>query len=397
VASVRKSLTRKGTLRWQAIWNEPGPGGSTRQRTKNFASQKEARAHAHRAAREIEGRNVGDWEKHSLESYLKRWLAMLEARGELSPTTMAGYRRHVHLAGKHIGHIHLERLSPADLDSLYAQLLQRGGVAHKSRGGKQHVPRPLSARSVLHVHRVLHTALEQARRWKLIAENPARDARAPAPRKSPVRAFTEDEVGRLLAAAAGERETSCIVAVLLITGMRRSELLGLCWDMVDLERGTITIKRVVLEVERLPVLREAPKTEGSERTIEIPPLLVELLRAQRAHCLEAALFWGKEYRREPMFVFARPDGEPHDPMGMTYRLRRLLKRAKVTGRAPTHGWRHTCATALVAAGSDIKTIQMRLGHSSASFTLSVYVHGGDQRDQAAGEHLAALIERQRKG
>jgi integrase len=397
MASVRKSLQRSGKLKWQSVWNEPGPNGSTRQRTKNFAGQKEARAHAHLVAREIEGRNVGDWQKHSLESFLRRWLEMLDERNELSPTTRAGYRRHVQLAVKHIGHILLERLSPADLDSLYATLLRRGGVTHKSRGSGQPVAGPLSARSVLHVHRLLFTSLEQARKWKLIPENPARDARAPSPGKSPVRAFTEAEIGRLLDAAADDRELYCIVVLLLITGARRSEALALCWDMVDLQRRTITIKRVLLDVERQSVLREIPKT-GSERTIEIPQLLAELPQAQKARCLEAALFWGKEYRKEPaMFVFARPDGEPHHPMSLTYRLRQLQKRAKVSGRAPTHAWRHTCATALIAAGSDIKIIQTRLGHSTPAITLGLYVHRTEQRDQAAGEHLAALIERQRKG
>jgi len=185
---------------------------------------------------------------------------------------------------------------------------------------------------------------------------------------------------------------------LLITGTRRSEVLGLAWDMVDLDRGTITIKRVVIEVDRLPVLREVPKSEGSERTIEIPPLLVELLQAQKTRSRSAALAWGKGYRKHPMFVFAQVNGEPLDPMRVTYRLRQVMRRAKVSGRAPTHGWRRTCATALIDAGSDVKTIQARLGHSTPAITLSLYVHRTEKRDTAAGEQLAALVERQgRKG
>jgi len=202
MASVRKSITRKGTLRWQTVWNEPGLDGSTRQRTKNFARQSEAREHAARMAQEIEGRGVGDPQRHSVERYLQRWLATLADRNEHSPSTLSGYRRHIALANKYIGHISLERLSPADLDGLYAELLQRGGVSRKGKRGEEKDPRPLNPRSVLHVHRVLHTAFEQARKWKLIRENPSRDATAPSVRKSPVRAFTEDEVGRLLAAAA---------------------------------------------------------------------------------------------------------------------------------------------------------------------------------------------------
>src|SRR5262249_17916239 len=142
-------------------------------------------------------------------------------------------------------------------------------------------------------------------------------------------------------------ETYCMLVTLLITGTRRSELLGLAWDMVDLERGIITIRRIVIEVDHVAVLREVPKSEGSERTIKIPPLLVELLQAQRTRGLEAASRWGKGYRKNPTFVFAQVNGAPLDPMSLTYRLRLLMRRAKVSGRAPTHAWRHTCATALI--------------------------------------------------
>jgi len=157
-------------------------------------------------AQEIEGRGVGDPQRHSVERYLQRWLATLADRNEHSPSTLSGYRRHIALANKYIGHISLERLSPADLDGLYAELLQRGGVSRKGKRGEEKAARPLSTQSVLHVHRVLFTAFERARKWKLIRENPARDATAPSVRRSPVRAFTEDEVGRLLAAAADNPE-----------------------------------------------------------------------------------------------------------------------------------------------------------------------------------------------
>jgi integrase len=172
---------------------------------------------------------------------------------------------------------------------MYTTLLQSGGAARKAGGD----PRPLNPRTVLHVHRALQIAFEQARRWRLIGENPCRDATAPKPRPSPARAFTDDEVGRLVSAASADPETYAIATTLLITGLRRSELLGLAWDSVDLKQGTITVKRVVLDVDRAPLLREIPKSESSQRTIAIPPLLVDLLRAQKAHCLEAALRWGK--------------------------------------------------------------------------------------------------------
>ena len=105
MASVRKNPTVKGTLRWQAVWAERADGGRTQRRTKNFDTQKEAREHAQRMEVEVERRGIGDPQKHSLERYLKRWLATLTERGELSPTTLAAYRWQADIACRHIGHI----------------------------------------------------------------------------------------------------------------------------------------------------------------------------------------------------------------------------------------------------------------------------------------------------
>ena len=119
------------------------------------------------------------------------------------------------------------------------------------------------------------------------------------------------EVQRLLDAAADDRETHTIIATLLTTGMRRSELLGLAFDALDLDAGTLGIKRVVLRRRAASrCCATSPRADSSERTVSIPPMLVELLRLQKAHVLETAMKWGRGYRREPMFLFARPDGEP---------------------------------------------------------------------------------------
>ena len=295
MASVRKNRMRSGSIRWQAVWTEPGPGGKLRQRTKNFSRERDARGHANRMEAEIERKGVGDPERHTVERYLARWLATLDDRGEHSPTTLQAYRRNVSLACGHIGHIALEKLSPADLDQLYATLLKRGGKARKVNVDGSRGTRGLNPRTVLHVHRVLHRAFNQARKWRLIAENPVKDATAPSPRPSRVRAFTHDEVQRLIGAA-DEADTRTVVVTLLTTGIRRSELLGLAWDAIDFDAGTLTIRRAVLEVDHQPLLVETTKTEASERTIIIPRLLIDLLREQKARVIQAALLWGKGYR-----------------------------------------------------------------------------------------------------
>ena len=107
-------------------------GGGCRERTaslqdrsQNFATRKEAAAHAARM-REIESRGVGDPHRHDLAGYLRGWLAHHRERGDLAPTTLQGYERNIALASQHCGHILLEKLTPRDLDALYAKLLTHG-------------------------------------------------------------------------------------------------------------------------------------------------------------------------------------------------------------------------------------------------------------------------------
>ena len=112
MASFRKIRTRKGATRWQSRWRVPGADGRLQDRAQNFASRKQAAAHAAQM-REIERRGVGDPHRHDLAGYLRAWLAHHRERGDLAPTTLRGYERNVALAARHCGHVLLEKLTAA--------------------------------------------------------------------------------------------------------------------------------------------------------------------------------------------------------------------------------------------------------------------------------------------
>jgi integrase len=390
MASVQRR-TRRGVVSYRAVWKERGPGSSKpRQRNKTFSKASDAKAFAARMAAEIEARNIGDAQKHSVGKFLTRWLAFLRDADRYSPATLAGYERAVAMASRELGDLSLSRVTAQHLDAAYARLRKCGGRVRNKPGGT----RPLTARTVLHVHRCLHTAFQQAWRWKILSENPARDATAPSPRKSKVRAFSIDEVKRLLEVASADPETHAIVCVLLACGLRRSELLGLAFDCVDFDAGNVTVRRAVIEgAGHVAILRERAKTESSLRTISVPAILVELLRQQHARVQENMLAWGREYQRQPLLVFGGLGGRPLPPQSLTDRLKALMRRAKVSGASPVHAWRHTAGTSLFDATRNIKTVQSRLGHSTPAITMHLYVHAVEERDKEAAEHFGKLIER----
>jgi integrase len=126
--------------------------------------------------------------------------------------------------------------------------------------------------------------------------------------------------------------------------LRRSELLGLALDSIDFDAGTLSIRRTVTSVKGKPVLREVAKTKASRRTLSVPAAVVTLLRAQKGRVLEAALAWGPEYSRDPMFLFPGMAGVPMPPLNLTYRLRQFRRQARVGDDvAPVHGWRHAAS------------------------------------------------------
>jgi integrase len=402
MASVRRHKYPNGKPYHQAVWSVIGKDGVRRQKTKVFDKAGDAKAYARRMADEVERRGVADLHKHTVKEFLSQWLATLRQRGEHSPTTLTGYARNIDLLCREVGHIALAKLTPYQLDQAYAELLKRGGKSKRPNKDGSRSPVPLSARTVHSVHRCVHTAFEQARKWKLIPENPARDATPPSPLPSPARAMSDDEMLRVWQAAQKAQAENkiypgidCVVLLLILTGLRRSEVLGLTWDAIDLDAGRITVKRtLIVDEDGKPLLRtEKAKSANSLRPMTIPAILVDRLRAHWTFTAEQMLAWGADYRRDPLLVFPEAGGGMPNPSTWTIRLRQIMRQARVKGVQPAHGYRHSAATAMIAAGIDIKTVQTRLGHSTPAITMALYVHPEETRDKAAAEALAARLSK----
>lgn len=292
--------------------------------------------------------------KQTVEQYLTSWLAATKAT--IRPTTFARYEQfvRVHIVPT-IGKSALSKLSPQQLQALYALKLEEG----------------LSSTTVHHLHAVLHRALDKALRLGLVQRNVADMVDVPRMRHHEMTTLSEEQARTLLSAASGER-LEALYVLAIATGMRQGELLALKWRDVDLDESRLQVRATLHYTNEGYVIAE-PKTEFSRRRIALSKVAVEALRAHRIRQLEERLQLGDAWEDNDL-VFPNTVGRPLDGVNLLkYWFYPLLKRAGLP-RMRFHDLRHTAATLLLGRGINPKIVSEMLGHSHVSVTLGIYSH-----------------------
>jgi integrase len=286
--------------------------------------------------------------------YLTRWLDDC-ARPKLRPRTLVSYAQVVRLhITPHLGRVPLQKLTPQQVQA-WLNKLQKDG---------------LSSRSCQYARAILRSAFGQALRWGLVSRNVVTLVAAPRVERHEIQPLTPEQARTLLKAAKGH-PLEALVTVALALGLRQGEALGLRWDAIDFERGTLNV-RVALQRVGGEWLLVEPKSARSRRTIALPNVVVGALQAHRVRQLQDRLVAGRHWQ-DHGFVFTSSVGTPLEPSNATKRFRKLLVSAGVPS-IRFHDLRHTAATFLLAQGVDPRTIMETLGHSQISLTLNTYSH-----------------------
>ena len=369
----RKRVSGEGTYkkrkdgRWEAQYTIRTLSG-TKRKSVYGSTRQEVAEKLRTAIAERDGGLAFDAENLTLAEYLNRWLAD-SVRGSVARSTFERYEQlcRIHI-GPAIGGVELKKLTPVHIQGLYRAKLDEG----------------LGLRSVEYIHTTLNKALKQAVKWQLVSRNVAEAVTAPKARKREMLTLDREQTRRLLLTAKGERlETLYVLAV--TAGLRQGELLGLRWTDIDLETGTLTVKRSLRHGKDGPYYTEG-KRDRSRRRVELGPSTTAALKAHRKRQNEERLAYAGLWEDHDL-IFPDENGRPIRARNLSRRFQKLLQRAELEDLGFTfHGLRHTCATLMLLKDVPIKVVSERLGHADVALTLRVYSHvlPGMQKNAAHG-------------
>jgi integrase len=291
----------------------------------------------------------------TVAQYLDQWLTA-SVRPSTRHKTFTTYESLCRTAiVPRIGAKKLSKLTPLDLQSLYSNLGEAG----------------LSPRTVHHVHRVLHRAFVQAVGWKILPRNPCDGTTSPKAPRPELNVWRPDEADAFQQAVRAHQRHALYVLA-LTTGMRQGELLGLKWADIDVNAGSLAVRRALQSQRGVGLVFTEPKTARSRRKIHLAKTAIAALRAHRDRQTFDRHAAGPAWSDNDL-VFCDEIGAPLSPTNETKTFQRLTAAAKLPV-IRFHDLRHTAATILLAKGVHVKLVSEMLGHSSIVLTLDTYSH-----------------------
>lgn len=218
-----------------------------------------------------------------------------------------------------------------------------------------------------YAHTVLKAALEAAVKEGLLQQNVVKLVKAPARVKKQISWLEWEEAERLLEVTQKDRY-GLYYAIALATGMGRSEILGLRWKDIDMDKHCINIRQTYIKCKDGNYFQDSAKTEGRLRTVDVGPKLLERLQAwkdQQALESEALGY-------ETDLVICTNSGNPVNPSNLQKTITATINTHKLP-HFSTHTLRHTHATKLLSEGMQPKAVAERLGHS-VKVLMDTYSH-----------------------
>jgi len=368
---------------WVAPWRKPDgkvgrPTGKTRARA--VASRDR---HVEKAAHEAAFGGLAEgFNAETTVGQLSAWWLEHVARHRVRPTSLATYRKHVTVIDDKLGSVPVRELRPEQVTTFVSDLTDDG-----------------SSSRARNVRTLLVQILEQGVEFGIATQNVARKVKAPKPLPKRRRTITPDETQLLIAEC--EPRFAAAAALCFIQGWRISEALGLAWQDIDLDRGSVLVRRGATYADGVGMSLGPTKTRGATGEQLLGPTVVELLRARREMNEEdranlSGLWPRYEYDGEDLdLVFVTAGGTPTLRQHVDRAIRKAAERVGIdTTGLGTHAGRRSVVTNLFASGSlDLEDVARFVGHNDVATTRGYVQHEGDRPRQVSERALELLDPR----
>ncbi len=278
----------------------------------------------------------------------------------------------------HFGAVALSALKPHMIQRLYNDLVKDAK----------------SPKTVKNINGVFNKALQQAVLLQYIPVNPCNAVQLPKSVKPDLTALNEKQITDFLKAIQGS-EYENILKVDLFTGMRQGEIMGLIWDRIDFEAGTILIDRQLIRERKKGGLYKFASTKTDKgRKLKPAPFVMDILKECRKQQLQDKLKAGELWNDGgfPGLVFTNHFGQHFGRTTLTRNVSEIGREIGVPGFR-FHDLRHTYAVASIRAGDDIKTISSNLGHATIAVTMDIYAHYTTDMMTASADRMEEYAKR----
>lgn len=257
-------------------------------------------------------------------------------------------------------------------------------VDEKASSGRKDGMGGLSPRSLRLHKNILFQTLTEAVKGGLLPSNPCQHVVLPKSVRYESHFYTADQLNQFFQAIRDE-PLYPLLKITAIYGLRRSEVLGLKWDSIDFDAGTVTIRHTVSKVTKA-VEKDKTKNATSYRSFPLTEEARTIFQTAQAEEKENRRLCGRQYQ-ENDYVFKWDDGRPYSPDYITKKFPALLK-AHGMPHIRLHELRHSCASLLINAGFTLKDVQEWMGHADIKMTANIYGHLDVSRKQTMAAKLA---------
>ncbi len=308
-----------------------------------------------------------------MRAWTQIWLEHKAAGATLKHATLSSYRA---LLEQHVlpslGQLRLDQITVAHVQQLCDDLLRSGRLSTAREGA------PLGATSVRRVLQALGAALKHAVRTQILIRNVAELVQLPSAARVKRKVIDAEEAIMLIKAAQGTR-LELVITIAVATGMRRGEILGLCWSDIDFGEKTARVRRQIVRGAQI----DRPKSYAALRTVPLPLFVLDALRQHKADQNEVRLVMGNDFNSSG-YVFIDEMGAPWNPDSISSLYRRITIGTGLSGLR-FHDLRHSAGSILIAAGISIPVVSEILGHADPAVTMRVYAHALKNSQSAAAD------------